>query len=133
MDINKSKMVIIKKENEEKIMNVFKKIQGKSTSRCIDTFNKLDRITKGIEERCNISKKALNGTKVIYDFRENFVYSYKYTPMSTHFIITFNNNKWYIDLNSIKRDKTPNLKCFYDYQLNLSDTAKDEILRKHYS
>lgn len=133
MNINKSKMVIIKKENEEKIMSVFNEVQGKSTSRYIYNFKQLEKITNSVDERCNISKKALNGTKVNYDFREEFGSSYKYTPMSTHFTIVFDNNKWYIDLNSIKRDKTPNLKCEHCYQLILSDTAKDEILSKHFS
>lgn len=92
-------------------MTVFYGAQGRSAARVIEAYRDIERIIQGVEKRCGVGqripKKAFCGTVVKYDFRQQFPSAYKYTPDSTHFNLYFENNKWYIDIDSVKRGNCP--------------------------
>lgn len=127
-----AKYVIIKKQNEEKIMETFKKVQGRATARTIDYWHQLCKITFAIDERIgNVTNEAKNGTVVKYNFQRKFPSAYKYSPDSTHFTLMFDKGNWRIDIESIVRDTCPNTSKRYEYDLILSDSAKAEILNRY--
>ena len=127
-----AKYVIIKKENEEKIMKAFKKVQGRATTRTIDYWHQLCKIIFAIDARIgNVTNKAKNGTVVKYNFQQHFPSAYKYSPDSTNFTLMFDKGNWRIDIESIKRDTCPNTSKRYEYDLILSDSAKAEILNRY--
>lgn len=126
------KKIIIKEENAEKIMAAFESKQGRARERKINSFSDLKYEIVGIERRLDgMSKKAMNGTKIEFDFRQQFPSAYKYTPDSTHFVLYFENNVWKIDVDSIGRYTCPNRKSSYGYVMHLSETAKAEILKRY--
>ena len=122
--------IIVKKENAEKLMRVFEKVQGRATVRTIYDFNQFANIVDDIEKRIgNMTKKAKEGTKVHYDFRQHFPNAYKYQPESTHFTLVFTKGNW--KLTEVRRGYCPNKNCSYAYELMLSDTAKEAILDRY--
>lgn len=125
------KWVIINEKNSEKIMSAFKAEQGRATVRTIDKFSELVRITESINERLHpMSKKAMDGTKAFYDFRQHFPSAYKYRPESTQFQLEYKSGNWRIDLESINRYTCPNVNTTKEYTLTLSESAKAEILKR---
>ena len=126
------KQVIIKKENEKKIMDAFKAAQGRATVRSIESFSEIVDICERVDRRLgNMSKNEKNGTVVNFDFRQTFPRAYKYRPESTHFALVFVNGSWRIDLDSIKRKTCPNKNTIYFYTLQLSESAKTAILARY--
>lgn len=125
----KTKYVEIKEENAEKIMKVFNEVQGRSSTRMVNSFKDVTDLVDSVEKRIRgITKKAKEGTTADEKFQQQFPNAYKHRPMSTHYTIIFKNGKWKIDLNSIERATCPNNSKYYSYNLNLSDSAKEAIL-----
>lgn len=123
------KEIIIKKANAEKIMAVIKTAQGKATARTIDSFEEILRIIDGVERRIGtMPKTALEGTTVHYDFRQHFPSAYRYTPDSTHLDLRYHNGSW--RLTAVTRMRCPNGST-YEYELCLSDSAKNAILARY--
>lgn len=125
------KNVIINEKNAAKIMQAFAAKQGRASVRTINSFDELVSICKGIEKRVGISKRAMDGTTVHYDFRQHFPNAYKFRPESTHFDLTHKSGKWCIDIDSISRYTTPNKNTAYEYTLSLSETAKTAVLENY--
>lgn len=126
------KYTIINDTNMAKIMQAFDTAQGRATARTIGSAADLTRIIKGVEDRLHpMAKKAMDGTKVHYDYRQEFPRAYKFRPESTHFDLIYSKGSWRIDLDSIKRFYTPNINSLYGYYLELSETAKEAILDRY--
>lgn len=125
------KTIEVKKQNLQKIMNAFCEKQGRATVRDIYDFSQIEDIVNKIEKRLSIPKKSMNGIYIHYDHRQHFPNAYKYRPESTHFDLINKGGKWYIDLDSVQRATCPNKNTDYPYTIALSDTAKEEILKKY--
>ena len=122
--------IIIRMRNEEKIMKMIRDVQGKATARTIDSFEEIAQILNEIHERLgDIPKTSLEGTLVYYDFRQYFPSAYKYTPESTHIDLRFHNGSW--RLIRVNRGRCPSTTKDYKYEMHLSDTAKEAILRRY--
>ena len=92
---DEQKLKSLKEEFTEKasaLEEVLKKEQGKAKER-IFTAHTLCEILGEVEEKVS-TKKALNGTKVYYDFGQKFPNAYKYTPYSTHMAAEYRNGSW---------------------------------------
>lgn len=127
-----SKLIILNGINAEKVMNAFKLVQGKSSSRTIESFEELIEITKDVENRIgSMPKSCLNGTSIEYNFQQHFASKYNGRPYSTHFVLVFDKGNWKIDIESIKRDTCPNNSKEYMYNLKLSEKAKEKILQRY--
>ena len=123
------KYIIIKNENAEKIMKIFKEVQGKSRERIIKNFDDILEITESVDRRLeDISKAAKTGTVIEYNFQQPFTNAYKYPPMSTHFRMIFDKGNWRLDTESVKRKYCPNTNK-REYNLFLSETAQKAILK----
>ena len=123
------KDIIIKESNKEKINEIIKKADGRARERIIESYEELVKICESVEDRLKpMTKKAMDGTKIHYDFRDHFPRAYKYTPASTHVDLIFKNGSW--RLVDIYRDTCPNLNCCYYYRLELSETAKESVLNR---
>ena len=123
------KYIIIKNENAEKIMKIFKEVQGKSRERIIKNFDDILEITESVDRRLeDISKAAKTGTVIEYNFQQPFANAYKYPPMSTHFRMIFDKGNWRLDTESVKRKYCPNTSK-REYNLSLSETAQKAILK----
>ena len=122
--------IIVKPENEDRIMEVINKAQRNATSRTIEDFNHITTILKEVERRIgSISKSSLEGTRVCYDHGQHFPNSYRWTPNSTHVSFTYHNGKWYFE--GAVRTICPNRNSGYHYKLTLSESAKKAILARY--
>lgn len=131
-EIIMSKFVIIKKENEPQIMSSFEKAQIKAKVRTVNSFEELEKITKEIDERLgSMPKVAKQGTTAYYNFQQHFPGSYNGKPESTHFKLLFSRGTWRIDTESVRRGSCPNRITYYEYDLFLSETAKENILKRY--
>lgn len=117
------KMNISTKAGRDAIVSKLTEVQVRCKARTIDIMD-IERILGIVELNC--SKKALTGTKVVYDGGMKFTSAYKYTPESTHFSAEFNGKAWIVT--DIYRDACPNrvTSCSVSY----SDTAKQDIINK---
>ena len=121
--------IIVKPENQNKINALFDSVQKRCTVRVAD-YDLVSKVCASVEKRVGISKRALEGTRFDYDFRQTFPSAYKYTPDSTHFTCVYHSNKWYL-LPQVHRYTCPNSASYYQYKLMLSDTAKAAVLAKY--
>lgn len=122
--------IIIKEQNREKIEKLLGQVQGKATARIILNYQHILEIIEGVENRIGpITKKALEGTQVFYDFRQSFPQAYKYTAESTHMTLRYSKGEW--RLVRLTRFTCPNMTAYYPYELRLSNTAKEAILRRY--
>ena len=124
------KEIIIKESNKDKIMDAIKAVQGKATVRTIDSYDKIAEIISDVEDRIGtISKKALEGTEVHYDFRQHFAKAYNGAPISTHISFVYRNGSWRVT--DVERTYCPDRWSDYPYSLKLSETAKQAILKRY--
>lgn len=123
--------IIVKKENAERIMVEFDKVQGNATERIIESYEQLIEIINDINHRLyGISKTALQGTEVEYTFAQVFPRAYKWTPKSTHFVLRYSRGTWRIT--SINRLTCPNRdNRGYPYNLFLTNEGKLAVLRMY--
>ena len=83
-------------EISKKVYSAIREAEGRATERTLTLSIILDNLII-VENRLDVSKKALNGTKVFADpHAQKFPRAYKYVPMSTHFSAEFENGKWYL-------------------------------------
>lgn len=106
-----------------KLNTAIKEVEGNRVKvRKITAADILDDINH-IEKYLNITKKSLNGTKVMINHHaQKFPTAYKGIPESTYIYAEFTNNTWYIT--DIIRYRCGNKK----FSLNLSESAKTEYL-----
>lgn len=124
------KPIIVKQENASRIMQVIREVQKRTTARTIDDFSQIEYIINGVEHRIGrITKRALEGTTIIYDFRQHFPNRYKYKADSTFIVLVFLKGNW--RMVNCGRGECPNINTCYPYELQLSDNAKQEILRRY--
>ena len=118
------KEIIIKESNKERIEAAIKEVEGRATARTIDFYD-IIRDIKNIEGELSIAKKDMIGIIADVDHNaQDFPKAYKYTPESTHYVLTRKTSGWAIS--HITRRKTRSSK--HTYQLTLTDTAKKAIL-----
>ena len=119
--------IAINPENEKKIMEIFDEAQGRARVRKISSFRQLEGIIKDIEKRMScITKKALEGTRLDYDFGQRFSSHYKHSPDSTNFGMVYKHGRWV--LTYVRRYYCPRRNSKYLYTLHLSDSAKEAVL-----
>lgn len=127
------KEIVIKESNAEKIMSALNTIQGRATERIFYSYYQIESICNDVEKRLNIIpsrgfKKAVEGTEFVYDFRQHFPNCYKWTPYSSWIRCRYHRGIW--RLVSFGRDICMN-KYGYPYELRLSKTAKEAILKEY--
>lgn len=143
------KLVKITLNNSAKIMKAFSEAQGKARERMIDSYNDLERIIGYVNRDCHfnvrrdlktgitkimtggMTKKALEGTVVHYDFAQNFPNAYRYAPSSTHFDLTYKSGDWYVDIDSITRSGCPRAHKLGSYTITFSESAIQKILEMY--
>lgn len=104
------KTINMKNENAmQKINEELDIIQAKSRVRTI-TAKDVKEWLEHVERTLSITKKALDGVKVIIDPNaQEFPSAYKYTPESTQFTATFKNGSWRIE--NIERARCGKIHC----------------------
>lgn len=108
--------------NTEKLENAIKAAEGRATARTVtvrDIKKVLDKVGVGI------TKKALHGTKVLYNGAEHFPNAYRYRPESTHWEAEYSHGKWYVT--SIHRAECPN-RTSWNTEIQYSPEARRELL-----
>lgn len=124
-----NKPIIIKPENAGKINAELSAVEGRASERTLNYVKIID-IVEGVEKRIGkMPKKALEGTSFMYDHRQHFPNSYKWRAQSTWIKCVYSKGSW--RLVNCGRDDCPNVNSFYRYKLELSETAKAEILRRY--
>lgn len=119
--------MLIKESNKAKIEDMIKSAQGKSRERVI-TYDDMICSIRKIEDYLGIPKKHMEGIKADVDvWASNFPKAYKYTPKSTHFYMIRKKSGW--DLLGVSREITR--RDCHTYQLELTDTAKESIIKIH--
>lgn len=117
--------IIINEQNKSKIEAILNEVQAKSRARNMNIDDIYDCL-KYIIDRLEITKKALEGTTVYYDKNaQTFPNCYKGIPESTQISITFDKGNW--KLNRIYRGRTEK----YRYELHLSETAKEAVIKNY--
>lgn len=127
------KEIVIKESNAEKIMTALNVIQGRATERIFYSYYQIESICSDVEKRLKIIpsrgfKKAVEGTEFVYDFRQHFPNCYRWTPYSSWIRCRYHKGTW--RLVSLGRDICPN-KFGYPYELRLSETAKEAVLKEY--
>ena len=122
------KEIIIKKENETKIMQAIREVQGKARERVIESFEQIVEITAEVEKRLGIGKTSLTGIEVVYDFRQHFPTAYHGIPMSTHIKLVYRNGSW--RLADVQRKQCPNKNSVYEYEVILTEAARDAVITR---
>lgn len=124
------KKIEINKKNENKIMDIFEIVQSRASVLTINNFSDIMQIIADVEKRIDLNgkpKSVLNGSKIVYNFQQKFFSARERQPISTHFILIFEKNNWFIDLDSIKQDICPNIGKLYFYNLILSEAAEKNV------
>lgn len=120
------KPIVIKKENEQKLIDAISAVQGKATARIISRYEELEEICTDIERKLSISKKAMHGIRAQYHFGQRFPSAYKYTPESTQVVVEYRNGHWV--LIDVYRWICPNRQTSCD--IKLTTDAEKAILDK---
>lgn len=123
------KAIIIKGTTNEATLkalkDAIKEAEGRATARRI-SINDIFAHCKAVEEKLNISKKAMNGVKIHCDPNaQEFPKAYKYTPESTHFTAEYKNGTWRVT--DVFRDVCGK----HDTAIELTEEAEKAILT-HY-
>ena len=121
----KTKKVIIKEENRNKIEEMLAEVQEKSRVRTISFDDMMDVITR-IEKRLGeIRKKYWKGIRVHVDCNaQDFPGAYKGTPESTQFTIERATSGW--ALTGISRNRTKGQ--YEEVYIELTEEAKQQLL-----
>lgn len=129
-----SKPIIINDRNADRITAILTEANGKAKERTIKDYAELKQCVAEIVTHLNrigtISKKALTGTHITWDFGYNYPGSYTYRPESTQFCAIFDGKNW--KLTWCGRDYSRTTVSKYgcnNFCYTLSATARDEILR----
>jgi hypothetical protein len=118
----KMKPIKLTPNNYEKIQAAIDNAEGRASERLITVEDIVEALTT-LEQKLNITKKALIGTTVRVDYNtQHFAKAYKYTPHSTHFAAEYRKSGWFIT--DIYRWSCGGHK----FNLTLSDTAKVAIV-----
>lgn len=115
------------KRASEELEKLIKAVEGKSTVRLITAEDICECVLK-VENKLNITKKAMNGIVVVFNGNENLPSAYKYSASATTYTLEFKNNKWWLtDLRRDRITKTakPNV------EIRLTPEAEKEILTNH--
>ncbi|MBQ2049732.1 MAG: hypothetical protein II493_04905 [Spirochaetales bacterium] len=108
------------------INTAIKQVEGRATARLITAEKVISEILK-LEQRMDITKKAMEGTSAVLDLNaQDFPNAYKYTPESTQVDLLFKSGSWRIV--AIYRGTCH--RSGHKWGLKLSDTAKSAILDK---
>jgi len=87
----------------EQLTAEIKKAEGRATARTITAENLVETLIE-IENRLGITKKSMEGIRVVVDYNaQTFPSAYKYRPESTFFVAVYNKG-W--KLTDIRRDWT---------------------------
>ena len=95
------KRVEITRENQGKIKDAIKVVEGQCTARCIDASDAYWAV-EHIREWTHLSDSALNGCKFVIDVHAGSYDARYYAPQSTQVTVKIAGGKWYIT--DIKRD-----------------------------
>lgn len=111
---------------ELRLNAIIAEAQAKARVRTIDARSLADALDH-IEGKLDITKKALNGTRVYIDFHaQDFPNAYKGIPESTQVEAIYRNGSWRITW--IGRRQTQ--RASRRYHLELSDTAREALLNR---
>lgn len=117
--------MIIKDANKAKIEEMIKKVEGRSTARTI-SYNDIVSDIECIEKELGIPKSHMVGIVANVDTNsQDFPNAYKYTPMSTQYVIERKPSGW--DLKDVWRGGTRRYNNRYG--LTLTDDAKAAIIK----
>lgn len=106
------------------IDEIIRQAEGKARERRITAAEIVDCLV-GITDDLNITKTALNGTRVSADLNaEDLPKAYKYTAKSTHFSALFDGGKWWL----VGVGRGDLRRASKRLALTLSDTAKAAII-----
>lgn len=119
--------MIISEKNRAKIESKIEMVQGRCRERTI-TADDIFRTVQDVEQyrvNHNIPKRAMEGTCISGDPNaQDFPNAYKWTPMSTQYMISFEKGKYRLD--NIQR--TICMRAGLDIRVYWSDEAKEKIL-----
>lgn len=116
---------VARKNSRELIDAVLNDIQRRCKVRIITSDDIINQLIK-YETSINISKKALNGTKVTMDINaQSFPNAYKFIPESTKFSVEYINGSWRIT--DIYRGICTKTKIL----ATLSDSAKIAVINNY--
>lgn len=116
--------MLIKEANKARIENIIKAAEGRSTVRTIE-YRDIVKSLEILEESLGICKKDMIGITADIDYNaQDFPKAYKYTPESTHFMVTRKSGGW--DLTSVERARTR--RHNHTYHVELTETAKQAII-----
>ncbi|BAL85130.1 hypothetical protein SELR_pSRC300570 (plasmid) [Selenomonas ruminantium subsp. lactilytica TAM6421] len=120
-------MVIIDKKHEQKINEILKGGQGKSTARTIDNAEELISLVEKYKSNLPpIPKAHLNHCKlIIFVGAGHFANAYKYIPMGTQVTIEFGRD----GLGRLVSVSRTNVKGAKEYSFMLTKEAKQSALR----
>lgn len=119
--------MLIKETNKTKIEEMIKAAEGKSKERVI-TYDDMIHSIRKIENYLGIPKKHMEGIYADVDvWAQNFPRAYKYTPKGTQFYMVKKKSGW--DLLRVSREITR--RAYHTYQLELTDDAKEAIIKAH--
>ena len=121
------KKIIMNNESKKEALQMeLDALQRKCSARTLDATDVI-RILEKVEQDLDITKKALNGTKVHYDGSEHFPSAYKYKPECTHFLAEHNGKCWVVT--NVYRGTCNNREK--NTNITLSETAKEALLERH--
>lgn len=93
------KPILINEKNIKKIEIYLMEVNGLGRERLLSHYDELETIISHVENKLKYTKKKnRNGLKVIYrEGASKFPKAYKYSADGTTVILTYNNNKWYLE------------------------------------
>lgn len=119
------KEIIINEKNTERITKAIEAAEGLATVRLLtmrDIFSSIEETEKYFK---SIPKTTWEGLEICVDSSaQSFPKAYKYTPMSTQFVMTYKSRKW--RLTWLGRDICTPTK----WEITMPEKMKDDILKK---
>ena len=116
--------MLVKEANKEKIEDIIRTAEGRATARTI-SYERIVVAIAELEKTLGIAKKNMTGITADIDYNaQDFPRAYKYTPESTHILVTRKTSGW--DLTNVFRDTTR--RWNHRFHVTLTDDAKAAII-----